>query len=251
MDDSVEEVGAHHAGDEPGPNPLNGVGRVRPSGQHWRERGLHGVDLEAGPARLEQLRAAGDVAPGPHPGHEVVKTLREVREDLLGRGPAMDRHVGRIVELHRHPGPCGLGDDLPGPGDGTFHAQLTRGELELSAVGGHELASLNRERFRHHQGQPVAFHGRDQGQGDPGVARRRLHDQAVGAEQAAALRVLDHRQPDPILDAAAWIAPLLLDPDLDPRVEQVVEANLRRPSDDLEDVVDSHAASWWFGWSVG
>ena len=83
--------------------------------------------------------------------------------------------------------------------------------------------------------EPVALDRADQREADAGVARGRLDDDRAGPEDAARLGVLDHRQGDAVLDAAARVLALELDPDLDARVEEPVDAEVGRVADGVED----------------
>ena len=58
------------------------------------------------------------------------------------------------------------------PRDRALHAQLAGRQVELRAVGRHELAPLDRERLGHHQDEPVALDRADEREADAGVARR-------------------------------------------------------------------------------
>ena len=236
-----------HARDEPGADPLDRVGRVRAAGEDRREGRLHRVDLQARPALLEDLGDPGDVAAGPDAGHDVVEPVGEVGQDLLGRRPAVDRRVGRVVELHRDPGARDLGGELVRPGDRALHPQLARRQLQLRAVAGHQLAALDRHRLGHRQDQPVALHRADEGEADPGVARGRLDDDRARAEDPGCLGVLDHRQRDAVLDAAARVGALHLEPDLDAGVEEAVHPDVGRVADGGEDGLGLHGALL-FGW---
>ena len=65
----------------------------------------------------------------------------------------------------------------------------------------------------------------------------------VGAQDAATLRVLDHRERDAVLDAAAWVAALLLHPHGELRGIEAVHAHVGGSTDRGEDVVEGHAGS--------
>ena len=53
-----------------------------------------------------------------------------------------------------------------------------------------------------------------------------------GLQDAALLGVFDHREGDAVLDRAARVLALELDPDLDARVEELVDAQLGRVADE-------------------
>src|SRR5256885_1063299 len=94
---------------------------------------------------------------------------------------------------------------------------------------------------------------RSQGQADAGVAAGGLDDGAAGLQGAGLLGVLDHGQRDAVLDGAAGVAALGLDPHIGTGAEQAVDAHMGRVANRLQDVVSSHrtSASWGGGWTVG
>ena len=74
-----------------------------------------------------------------------------------------------------------------------------------------------------------------------GVAGGRLDDGAAGSQLAGALGLLDHRQPDPVLDAAARVQ--LLELGQDGRLEaggDLVEAHQGRVPDEVENALVSN-----------
>ena len=219
--------------------------------QDGRELWLHGKDLELGPARPEHLADRRDVPAGADAGEDVVQALGEVACDFLGRRPLVDLEVRRVVELHRQPRVGGFGHDLAGLRDGALHAELARRQLEGRAVGGHQLASLDGEGLGHDEDQLVALDGGDEGEPDAGVARSRLDDDAARLEDAALLRVFDHRQRDAVLDRAARVLTFELHPDLDSRVEELVDAELGGVADGLQNVVClCHGDLLWWDWGA-
>ena len=142
---------------------------------------------------------------------------------------------------------CGIqrsavcGDDFLGARDRALHALLARRQVELGAIGEHQPAALDAHAVGHDQDQPVALDRGDHREADAGIAGGRLDDHAAGLELAAALRILDHRQRDAVLDRPAGIGALLLDPDFGAVAEQAVDANVRRVADGLEDIGGLHA----------
>ena len=151
--------------------------------------------------------------------------------------------VGGIFELLRHPGSGGLCDEFVGAGDGTVHALLARREFELRAIGEHQAAALDGHAVGHDQNHRVPFHRADHGEADAGIARGGLDDGAAGLELAALLRRLDHGEADAVLDRAAGVGALGLDPDVLPGAEQPVDADVRGVSDGGEDAVCFHGVS--------
>ena len=130
-----------------------------------------------------------------------------------------------------------LGDDFLGTGDRAFHALFARRQVEGRAKSEHQAAALDAHAVRHDEDQLVALHRRDHREADAGVAGGRLDDHAAGLQLAAALRVLDHRERDTVLDRRAGIGPLGLHPDFGLVAEQAIDADVRGVSDGLEDAV--------------
>jgi hypothetical protein len=58
------------------------------------------------------------------------------------------------------------------------------------------------------------------------------------AAQAALLGILDHGQADAVLDRAAGVLALELDPDFHARVEKLVDAQFGRVADEFQDAVE-------------
>jgi hypothetical protein len=151
-------------------------------------------------------------------------------------------HVGRVLELLRHPGARRRGNDLLRLGDRALHALLARCQLEPGAIGQHQAPALDAHAVGHDQDQRVALDRRHHRQADAGVARGRLDDGATGFQQAARLGVLDHGQRDAVLDRTARVGALGLDPDFG-RAEQALHADVRRAADGGEDVFHFHAST--------
>ena len=182
------------------------------------------------------------MAAGPHAGDEVVHALREVPQDLGRRRAPVRVDVGGVVELHRNPRTWDLGRQLGRTRDRALHAELARRQLQLRAVAGHQLATLDRHGLGHRENEPVALDGTHEREADPGVARGRLHDHRARAEDSAGLGVLDHGQRDPVLDAPARVGPLELRPHLHAGVEEAVDPQVGCLADRGEDRVGLHRA---------
>src|SRR5262249_1268758 len=83
----------------------------------------------------------------------------------------------------------------------------------------------------HHEEAAVARRGGEQRERAAGVARRRPDDRAAGAEEPPPLGVFDHREPDPVLDAAARVEPLELGEDPRGAGAEARQLDERRRSD--------------------
>ena len=94
-----------------------------------------------------------------------------------------------------------LGDQLMGAGDGALHALGGFGQFQLRAQDQQHLAPFQRHGFRHHQDQPIALGGGDEGQRDAGIAAGGF-DQGgfAGRDDALLFQRLDHRDADAVLD---------------------------------------------------
>jgi hypothetical protein len=239
-DHAVEHVRVQIVGDEAGGQALDRVRTRLAAGDHRRQGRLDRIDLQLRPFLLQHLPAGGDVAAGADAGDQHVdRAVAEVVQDLLGGGAGMDLDIGRIVELLRHPAARRRFDQLLRAGDRALHPLLLRRQVEARAISEHQPAPLEAHALRHDQDELVALHRGDHGEADAGIARGRLDDRAAGLQLAAPLGLLDHRQRDAVLDRAAGIGALGLDPDLGV-AEQAVHADMRRVADRLEDVGGFH-----------
>ena len=179
----------------------------------------------------------GDGAARADAGDDDVDLAVGVLPDLLGRGLAVDLGVGRVGELAGEDA-AALGRDLVGALDGTLHPGGRVGEDELGAEGTEEGAALLRHRLRHGEHDVVASGGADHGEGDAGVARRRLDDRAAGLELTARLGGVDDGHPDAVLDGAGGVVELELRGDGRLRsVGDLVESDEWRVADQLGHVV--------------
>jgi hypothetical protein len=88
-----------------------------------------------------------------------------------------------------------------------------RRDHDLGAVRAQHRDLLLAHLVRHDEDAAVALsRGRD-GEADAGVAGGRLDDRAARLELPVALGLLDHREPDPVLDRAAGVEVLELGED--------------------------------------
>jgi hypothetical protein len=122
-----------------------------------------------------------------------------------------------------------------------FMPFFARRQVEAGTVGQHQAAALDAHAVGHHQDEFVALDGGHHGQADAGVARGRLDDGAARLQRAASLGVFDHGQRNAVLDRAAGVAALGLDPDVGAGAEQSVDAHMRRVADGFEDAGGFHS----------
>ena len=180
------------------------------------------------------------MAAGAHAGDQHIHALGEVGDDFGRRGALVHLDVGGVLELLRHPRIRRCGDEFGGAGDGALHAFFTRRQVETRAVGEHQAAALDRHAVGHHQHQLVAFYRRGHRQAHAGVARSGFDDGAAGLECAGFFRRLYHGKADTILDRAARIAALGLDPHFVRGAEQLVDADMRRAAYGIEYGIGLH-----------
>ena len=220
------------------------MGRRRAAADDGGGGGLHRVHLELRELGLQHLGYTTQVAAGAHAGDDRVDAMGEVGQDFLRGGAHVDVHVGRVFKLLGNPRARGAGGQLFSAGDGAFHAFFTRGQVERCAVGQHQAAAFNGHAVGHHQHEFVALHRGHHGQAHAGVARGGLDDGAAGLQLARLLGVFHHGQRNTVLDRAAGVAALGLDPDLlaglGHTLEQALETDVRGAADGLQNVVEFH-----------
>src|SRR5712692_1867250 len=235
LDDPVDDGAIQHPRDERRPDALDRVRASLAAGEHGRLRRLDGDDAHARHLRLEDLAHAGHRAPRAHARHERVESAVDRLEDLERRRAPVGLGVRGVLELLGHEVVGVLAQELLRRVDGARHA-LDRGrDVELRAEAREEALALDAHVVGHRQDEPVALHRGRHREPDAGVAARRLDDRRAGLEQAARLRVLEHRQRDPVLHAAARVDRLELGDDARAAGPgQPVEPDHRGPADQLE-----------------
>lgn len=102
--------------------------------------------------------------------------------------------ISGLVDVHR--ARLGLGQ-LPRPPLRTGHSVVGRGGDDLGAQGGHQPLLLARKPLGHEQHDPVSPPAADQGEGEAGVARRRLDD-GPARGQAGGPGAVDEGEADPV-----------------------------------------------------
>ena len=76
------------------------------------------------------------------------------------------------------------------------------GEDELGTEQGEKGASLQTHGLRHLENEFVSFRSADEGEGNPGVSTRRLHNDRFRRDFSGGFGGFDHRRSDPVLDRA-------------------------------------------------
>ena len=197
---------------------------------------------------VEPAADAGDRAAGPDGDHERVDLAAGLLEDL-GRGHVV---VGlRVRQVRVLVGLEAAGDLLGEPrrdrvvGLRRVVVDRRRRDHDLGAVRAQHRDLLLAHLVRHHEDAAVALARRGDREADAGVAGGGLDDRAARLQLPVALRRLDHRHPDPVLDRAAGVQELELREDARAaRRREAVEADDRRASDEVEDggVLPRHRA---------
>ena len=133
--------------------------------------------------------------------------------------------IGLVLELPRQE-PAVLLRQLLGLPDHARAALRGRSQDHLGAQDPHQLPAFDRKAVRHQCNKGVPLDRADHRERDARVARCRFHDGLSWADRAAALRVLDDRDRQPVLDRRQGVEGLALD---------VHRRSSRRQALDLDD----------------
>ena len=123
------------------------------------------------------------------------------RQNLLGRGLAVDFRVGWVVELLGHIIAGVLGNQLFRGADGAGHAFPDRSEQHLGPQGLEHPLPFDTHAFRHGDDELVAASGADQGQADAHIPAGGLDDHRPWRKQSGPLRRVQHRRRDAVFHA--------------------------------------------------
>jgi hypothetical protein len=214
--------------------------RLRAVAGQDRPLGIRADDRDLRVALLEIARHAGDRPARAHARHEHLDLAPGILPDFGAGGQVVDLRivgVGELVRAER------AGNLL---GEAVGHAVVAIGGVRrdvrgrhhhLGPVGPQQRPLVLAHLVGHHHDQPVALHRRRQRQPHAGVAGGGLDDRAAGLQLPGALGRLDHRQPHPVLHAAAGIQEFRLHVDrrIDARRDPV-EPDQRRAADRMQDV---------------
>ncbi len=165
---------------------------------------LRADDLDRAVFFLQVLRHAHDGAGGAHGTDEMGDLAVGIAPDLGAGTFVMGPRVVGIAEL--------VEDDalaillhLLGHVARIFHAARLGRQDDLGAVGGHALAPLDRQVFRHQQHHLVAADRRCHRQCNAGVAAGRFNQGVARLDVAALFGPLEHRHGGPVLDGSGRI----------------------------------------------
>ena len=154
-------------------------------------------------------------------------------------GPVVRRWISGFAGLENWSGQEHVvaGRHRPGGVDRLGHAAHRLGDLDPRAVEPQQALALAAHALREREDEVVALRGADERERDAGVAARRLDDRRPPRLDAPfGLGRLDHRDADPVLDAAAGVERLELAEQPDPLGGQPRELHHRRSPDLVGDV---------------
>ncbi|MNE18208.1 hypothetical protein D3C80_1112300 [compost metagenome] len=163
--------------------------------------------------RLQIAGDAGDGAARTDAGDEGVDLALHLLEDFGTRRLEVSLRVGVVGELVDEVAARNLlGQALGHVGIvfGVAVRHVRTGQAHIGAHGAQVLDLLLRHLVGDDQQDVIALLLADQGQGQTGVARRRLDDGAARLQPARVFSRLDHRQGDAVLDRAAGVLALQL-----------------------------------------
>ena len=158
--------------------------------------------------RFERLSDAGDRAAGPCAGNENVHGSFRIRPYLFAGSTAVHGRIGGIGKLTEDNCTRNGFLQLPSTCNSTFHPFGAGCQFELGTVRFQQVAPLHGHRIRHGEYDAVAFDGTYPCQPNTGIAARRLDDGGAGMQESALFGIGDHRQRDPVFDAAAGVEEL-------------------------------------------
>ena len=181
-------------------------------GHRLPHRRLGGHDLHRRMHLTERLADSHQGPPRPEPGYEGIHPV-ERAEDLRTGPRLVGPRVGRIAVLEQHE-VTAFGGQVGRPGDRAIGSLFARGENDIGPPGAEEIETLLADVVGHQHGEIETFPPSDPRQGDPRVARRRLHQPGPWPEQTRGPRLLHHRLGDPVLHRAGGVEPFQLRPDL-------------------------------------
>jgi hypothetical protein len=150
----------------------------------------------------------------------------------------VDLRVRGVRELVGDVGVVARAGEALGGLDRLVHPAHRLGDLDLGAVHLEKRLALPAHALGHRQHQVVAARRAHEGQRDPGIARGGLDDRgAARLDAPIALGGVDHRHPDPVLDAARGVVGLELAEQLGAALRcDAGEPHHRRAADDVGEV---------------
>ena len=176
-----------------------------PFGEHGRIRGFHDHDSDIRVLALEIFANAGHRAARSGTRDKDVHLAVGVFPDFRAGGRAVNRGVRGVVKLAGDERVRRARGELLRLCDGALHALRALCEHDLRAISAHQNPALHAHRLRHGDDEAIAARRRDGGKADARVSAGGLDDDAAFFQHAAALCIVDHRERDAILYAAAGV----------------------------------------------
>ncbi len=208
--DAVDDVRVVRGGPEILADPLDQVRATGPAGVD-RPLGVGADDLHVGVLVLQVPPHPRDRAARADAGDEVGHPAGRLLPDLgAGRRHVRRRILGVVVlaglEPTRRLRRDAIGHRVVGLGVVGCHRRGA--DDDLGTVGPQQADLLLAHLVGHDEDAVVAAAGGDDGQPDPGVARRRFDDRSAGEELAVTFRCVEHGQRRPVLHRAPGIEQL-------------------------------------------
>ena len=223
------------------------------AGRHlMRQDGALGVGEDHGNLRRDPREEAADARQRPAGAdthHDRIDVMIHLLPDLGPGALLMGQRIGGIAELV----------DVEGAGDlrrqpfghvlvifGMALADIGAGHAHLGAQGPQMEDLLLGHLVGDDQDQAIALLRGDEGEAEARIARGRLHQRAAGLQASIALRRLDHRQRDAVLDRAAGILVLQLQEQAAGAGIEAGDLDQGRVADHLQNVLESgHLVLTW------
>ncbi len=215
-DDVIDDVLVQIGRNKSGTDALDLVGAGAAAGQDRGDFRLHCHGQQMGIFLLDHFRHTGDGAARAHAGHKDIDVPVQGVPDFRTGGGPVDRGVGRVGELVRHPGVASCFNQVPGRLDGPFHSFLSRCEVQCRPQVGQKLPALDTHGFRHGQDQVQPLDPAHECQSNAGIAGGGFHDYRVRGDFSDFNAVVDHGQSDTVLDRGQRIEIFQLSVDVGP-----------------------------------
>ena len=208
------------------------LGQQRGSGR------LDGDRLDLRVLFLQVLAGAGNRAAGADACDEDVDFAVGVVPQLRAGGVVVDARVRLVGELGSQNRVFALSGDLVGLVHGALHAGGARSQDDLCAVGAQQDTALVGHGLGHGQHDVVTAGCAHQGQGDAGVAGRRLDDGAARLQRTGLFRRVHDGLTDAVLDGIGGIEELELAQNSGVDVlGHVIDLDQRGAADGVQDVL--------------
>ena len=169
---------------------------------------LYGNHLHVGVLLLQVLACTTDGTTGTHTTDKDVHLPIGIAPNLRTCGSIVLGGVGSVFKLLQDNCTGYAVTQLLGSADGTRHTVFSRGEANLSTVGFYQVTALHAHGLGHGKDKVVALNGADQCQSYASISAGGFNDGGSRLQDAFLLSILNHRQCDTVLYAAARIKKL-------------------------------------------